>query len=41
MFRNLLSSIGFEDLTVDTRINQAHYQPGDTIEGIEDEIFFS
>ena len=34
MFRNLLSSIGFEDLTVDTRINQAHYQLGDTIEGI-------
>jgi len=34
MFKNLLSSIGFEDLTVDTRINQTNYCPGDTIEGI-------
>ncbi|ULG73281.1 sporulation protein [Macrococcus brunensis] len=34
MFKNLLSSIGFEDLTVDTRINQTNYRLGDTIEGI-------
>ncbi|ULG70947.1 sporulation protein [Macrococcus brunensis] len=34
MFKNLLSSIGFEDLTVDTRVGQTEYHLGDTIEGI-------
>ncbi|GGB06261.1 hypothetical protein ERX37_02980 [Macrococcus hajekii] len=34
MFKNLLSSIGFDDVAVDTRINQQTYHPDDTIEGL-------
>ncbi|TDM04196.1 sporulation protein [Macrococcus carouselicus] len=34
MFKNLLSSIGFEDVEVETRINQQTYHPADTIEGL-------